>query len=699
MNHPFVSSAQTTALTSVVSPKAIVLAVALALQSVNVFADAHSHLDLENVPVTGNPLGVGSDALVVPVTVVGGRELSLRRESTLGEILNGTPGVTATQFGPNASRPVIRGLDAERVKIMQNGVGVLDASSLSFDHAVGVDPLIIEQIDVVRGPAALLYGGSAIGGVVNAIDHRIPREALNGITGRAETRFGGPQSSRNSAAVFDAGNGKFAMHVDYYTRTTGDLDIPSHAVSKRLGATGVDRSKTGKLPNSDAQAEGGAIGAAWTFDDGYLGVSYADDNNNYGVVAEEGVRVDLDSQRWDVAGEVTNIKGSVHRLKARLAHTDYQHVEIENGAVGTTFKNRGMEGGVEAGHVPVLGLNGVLGYQFQNTQFEALGDEAFVPSVTTQTQAVYVYEELPIAKHKLTFGGRMGETTQQSHINDKFTTEMQRRFKPSSIAFGGLYNINEAWNFTTNLSRNERAPSYFELFADGAHVATGQYEVGDKALREEVSTGLDAQFKWSSGKDSFTMGAYVTRFKNFIALVNTNNMRGADGELNPIDLNNDSVADISGEDILPETRFVSVPALFKGLEFEAHHHLTDNIGLSFRGDYVHAKDTRNNDYLPRISPLRLGAGINYQQGPFYSRLDVLHAFKQDDTAANEIVTDSYTNVSAMVAYKFRIRHQPELFAKVNNLLNDDIREHASFLKDRAPAVGQRAIMIGLRAVF
>ena len=164
-------------------------------------ADNAATIDLDQVPVTGNPLGVASDDMVVPVSVIGGRELSLRRQSTLGETLNGIPGVTATQFGPNASRPIIRGLDGERVRIMQNGVGVLDASSLSFDHAVGIDPLIIEQIDVVRGPAALLYGGSAMGGVVNAIDHRIPKESLDGYTGRAEARFGGPDFTRNGAAV------------------------------------------------------------------------------------------------------------------------------------------------------------------------------------------------------------------------------------------------------------------------------------------------------------------------------------------------------------------------------------------------------------------------------------------------------------------------------------------------------------------
>ncbi len=185
------------------------------------------------IAITGNPLGVSSDELVTPVSVLNGRELSLRRESTLGETLNSIPGVTSNQFGPNASRPVIRGLDSERVKIMQNGIGVLDASSLSFDHAVSVDPLIIEQIDVVRGPAAFLYGGSAMGGVVNAIDHRIPTEALDGIVGRAEARFGGADNQKNGAVVVDLANERLAIHVDAFKRKTDNVDIPGYAVSSR----------------------------------------------------------------------------------------------------------------------------------------------------------------------------------------------------------------------------------------------------------------------------------------------------------------------------------------------------------------------------------------------------------------------------------------------------------------------------------
>ena len=638
-------------------------------------------LDLDTVPVTGNPLGVGSDDMVVPVSVIGGRELSLRRQGTLGETLNGIPGVTATQFGPNASRPVIRGLDGERVRIMQNGVGVLDASSLSFDHAVGIDPLIIEQIDVVRGPAALLYGGSAMGGVVNAIDHRIPKEALEGYTGRAEARFGGPDQTRNGAAVADVGNGQFAIHADFYSRETSDLDIPGYAVSKRKSrADGTTRDNKGTLVNSDASAHGGALGVAWTFDTGYLGLSYADANNRYGTVAEESVRIDMQNKRLELAGEVRDLKGPLQKIKLRMAHTDYQHVELEDGVIGTTFKNRGVQGSLEATHAPVAGINGVLGYQFQNTRFQALGEEAFVPGVTTQDQSVYVYEEYAIDQHKLTFGGRTGETSVNSSDSTNFGAGQNRRFNPNSFALGGLYTFDAHWSSTFNLSHNERAPSYFELYANGAHVATGQYEVGNSQLGKERSNGVDAQLKWKSGGHSLTLGAYATRFKNFIGLFNTGKDVLVDG------------------DLLPEAEFRAVPALFKGLELEGKFALNEAWVLKLRGDYVHAKDTRNHAYLPRISPLRLGGGLDYHLGPWSARVDVLHAFKQNDVAENELKTDGYTNLSALAAYKLPVKYQVELFARANNLLNQEIREHASFLKDISPA-GARALLVGVRADF
>jgi iron complex outermembrane receptor protein len=657
-------------------PLLVVIAALFANQALA--ADTHTAIDLATVPVTGNPLGVSSDELVVPISILGGRELSLKRESTLGDTLNGIPGVSATSFGPNSSRPVIRGLDAERVRIMQNGIGILDASSLSFDHAVSLDPLVIEQIEVIRGPAALLYGGSAVGGVVNAIDHRIPTEKLEGIAGRAEASVGGADSQNNLAGVVDIGNGKIAVHADAYTRKTSDLDIPGFAVSSRKNRVdGTTRDNRGRLVNSNASSEGGALGASLTFDDGYAGISYSGFRNNYGTVADPAVRADMQSDRWDFASEIRELGNVIERIKFKLAHTDYQHQEIESGAVGTTFKNRGLEGSFEAGHASIGNMKGVLGVQFQNSNFEALGDEAFVPSVNTQSKALYIYEELPLDQLKLSFGGRIEHVALNAGAF-KDDSAKNNSFNPASYAFGGLYTFNFNWSLATNLSHNERAPSYFELYANGAHLATGQYEIGNPNFDKERSNGVDAQMRWKDGKNSFNFGAYYTRFSSFLGLLGT--------------------GDIDAESELPIAQFSSFSATFKGLEADGRFNIADNLDLTLRGDYVRATNRDNGDPLPRIAPLRLGAGLHYQKNSFGARMDVLHAFKQDRTSENELVTDSYTNLSAIVTYKLPTKLGLEVYAKANNLLDQEIREHTSFLKDIALQAG-RSLLLGLRADF
>ena len=666
----------------------VIKAIPLALNCLlinHVWAEQTTNIDLPTISVTGNPLGLASDALVIPVSILSGRELSLKRESTLGDTLNGIPGVAATHFGPNASRPVIRGLDAERVRIMQNGVGVLDASSLSFDHAVTIDPLVIEQIDVVRGPAALLYGGSAVGGVVNAIDHRIPTESVTGIIGRTEARVGGPDSQNNLAGVVDVGNGKIAIHADAYTRKTSDLNIPGFAVSSRKNQAdpSILRENHGKLVNSSASADGGALGASLTFDNGYIGASYSDFNSNYGTVAEAAVRADMKSQRWDLASEFKELGNIINRVKARMAYTDYQHQEIEGGTVGTTFKNNGVEGSVELGHAKFSSIEGVVGFQFQNTRFEALGTEAFVPPVQTQNHAIYVYEEMPLniwnlEKLKLSFGGRAEHTTLDANPWAKSPTAQAASFNAYSYALGGLYTLNSNWSLASNLSHNERAPSYFELYADGAHLATGQYEVGNANFNKERSNGLDAQIRWKDAKNSFNFGAYYTRFSRFLGLLDTGN--------------------IDVDTSLPIAQFSTFAASFKGLEAEGKFNLVDNLDLKLRGDYVRASNLDNSQALPRITPLRLGAGLHYQKNALGARIDMLHAFKQNRTAENELATDGYTDVSALVTYKLPVKLNMELFAKANNLLNQEIREHSSFLKDLSPA-GERSVLIGMRADF
>lgn len=351
------------------APQKTAVAVAMAFSAPAVLAQsaatAPQLAELPTVVVTANPLGSGLFDLVPPVSVLGGRELSLRRESTLGETLNGLPGVSSTYFGPNAGRPVIRGLDADRVRLMQNGLGMLDVSALSPDHAVPLDPLVIDQVEVVRGPAALLYGGSAVGGVVNALDNRIPQEPISGSAGRAETRFGGPDNQRSGSAVLEGGNGVLAVHADVFQRTSDDLKIPEFARSSRLRAQSPQADEPrGRLRNSSASADGGALGASLTFDRGYAGLAYSGYNSEYGTVAEEDVRIDMKSKRWDFAGEMRDIGTVITRVKVRLGYTDYEHQELEAGQVATTFLNKGREGTLEAAHGKFGPVTGVFGVQF-----------------------------------------------------------------------------------------------------------------------------------------------------------------------------------------------------------------------------------------------------------------------------------------------------------------------------------------------
>lgn len=683
------------------SPKASVLLVS-AMFAQSAWAETsdafEEHLKASSIAVTSNPLGATTDQMVTPVAILNGRELATRRESTLGETLNGIPGVSSSYFGPNASRPIIRGIDGDRVRMMQNGVGVLDASALSPDHAVPVDPFIAEQIDVVRGPATVLYGAGAVGGVVNVIDHRIPKEPLDGMTARGEMRFGGADDEKSAVAVSDVGNGTFALHVDGYSRNTNDLNIPGYAKIRELRSEG---DKNGRLVNSSADGVGGAIGASITSDHGYAGVSFSNAQTRYGTVAEEAVRIHMDSDRYDAAAEIRDLDTWITRIKFRMAHTDYTHTEIEDGEVGTTFKNKGNEGTLEVAHQDIGLMKGVVGFQFHDARFQALGDEAFVPSTQTDSRALYVFEEMALDRLKLSAGGRYDRTEVSSNGGDRFGDPQQRDFRPVNGSVGVLYALSPEWGIGSNLNHTERAPTQNELYANGPHLATAQYEVGDANLNKERSNGLDVQLRWKRDKHSVNVTAYYTRFQNFINLANTGNTRGVDGELNPLDADGDGVADGSGEDILNEATVSAVKARFTGMEMEGKFHVYEGAGdldLTLRGDYVRATNLDSGDALPRIPPMRLGFGLDYRLGAMNARFDVLHAFDQERTAENERETDGYTLVNATASYRLPSKYGLEVFAKAKNLLNDEIRDHTSFLKDIAPQ-GARSLLVGLRSEF
>lgn len=668
---------------------------------------AHAENVAPSVPITGNPLGVSSDQLVVPVSILNGRELSLRRESTLGETLSSTPGVNSTYYGPNASRPIIRGMDGDRVRIMQNGVGLLDASAISPDHAVGADPFIAEQIEVIRGPATVLYGAGAIGGVVNIIDHRIPKEAVNGITGRGELRYGGAEREKGGVAVIDVGNGLFALHADVYQRKTEDLSIPGFAVTRRGEADGQGvRLRRGRVLNTAAESNGGAIGASLTFDKGHIGLSVSTASSRYGIPfdGDELINMDMLTQRTEFSSEIRELGGLVERIKFRMAHTDYRHTEFENAEAKTKFMNSGVEGTLEAAHQKFGNLSGVVGFQFENTKLGSnpLGDHghALLPSTRTSRQGVYVYEELPIDDLKLSLGGRVDRINVRSggggevHEGEPhFGEASSKHFNTVNLSAGALFKLDQNWSIGSNLTHTERAPTATELFADGVHHATRLYEQGNRELNKERSNGIDAQLRWKDAKNNFNIGAYYTRFHNFINLYKTGDLVNDEGEI----LTNPA----PGEDTERLAIFRGDQVTFRGIESDGRFRVYEGSGdldLTVRGDYVRANNSDTGNPVPRISPMRLGFGLDYRFNQVGARLDVLHGFKQNRTDAEEFATDSYTLVNATATYRLPSSYGLELFARARNLLDQEIREHSSFLKEIAP-MGGRALMLGIRGEF
>jgi len=475
-------------------------AMGAAIFSLGGMALAQTTPSLKEVTVTGNPLG-GTD-LIAPAAQYSGTGLLLRSQTTLGETLSGTPGVSSSYFGPNASRPIIRGLDGDRIRILSNSGATVDASGLSYDHAVTADPISIERIEVLRGPGALLYGGSAVGGVVNVIDNRIPREPMEGVTGKADLGLASGNRERAAAFMLEGGNQRLGLHADVFNRSTQDVRVPISLACTKEGVTSFAR----RICNSASDVRGGAVGGSLFFDKGYLGASVSTYSNDYGTVAEDEVTIDMRSQRYAVEGELRDLGGFVKSLKGQFSHTDYRHTEFDAGAPGTLFKNRGNDFRLEARHAPLGALEGVIGVQGEDTRFSADGEEAFAPYSRTRQRAAFAHEELATSWGKLSFGARAESVEVQSLGNPVVArfVPASRNFNPGSLAMGALWNVAPAWQLTSNFSATQRAPKDYELFADGPHVATGAYEVGNPDLGKERSRHLDLGVQWKRGADNLS---------------------------------------------------------------------------------------------------------------------------------------------------------------------------------------------------
>jgi iron complex outermembrane receptor protein len=653
---------------------------------------------LPPVLVTGNPLR--SEDPISPSTVLSGDGLVLRRGTTLGDTLGGLPGVSSTYFGPNANRPVIRGQDGDRIRVLHNSGASLDASALSFDHAVPIDPLAVERMEVLRGPAALLYGGSAVGGVVNTIDNRIPRSAIAETGGAAELRLGGPARERGASALLEtggaiggaSGGSGFALHADAFDRRTDNLRVP--AFDRPLDGGGSERRT--EIVNSASDSRGGAAGGSWVWQHGYLGASVDTYRSDYGVVVEDDVTIRMQRDRAAVAGEVRDLDGFIHTLRGQVASTRYKHEEVEGtGEIGTTFNNDGEDFRVEAVHRPLAvgggRLHGVFGAQGENARFDALGEEAFVPATRSRQQALFVMEEWsPGEDLRVSAGARTERARIRSQgdapdaVEARFGPAQSRSFSPDSLSLGGTLGLAPQWQLTGNLSKTERAPTSYELFANGVHVATAAFERGNVDQQLERGTHADLGLQWKQDHHLVKLSLFRSRFSNYIALVDT-------GEVFT-----------DGDESFPVYAFEGVRARLQGLELEGRTRVLDGalkLDLSAQLDSVRGDDLTGGQPLPRIAPRRTTLAVDASTGPWLLRADLQHAAEQTRVSADDLPTPSSTLLNASAAYRASLGPAQALwFVRLTNLTDELAFNAASIrtVRELAPLPG-RGVMVGVRA--
>lgn len=663
-------------------------------------------VELDTLEVRVLPQGGTALDATQPVDVIVGEELDDQKESTLGETLDGELGVHSTYFGPGAGRPIIRGLGGNRVRVTEDGLNAQDASALSPDHAVSAEPLLVDRIEILRGPATLLYGSTASGGVVNLVDNRIP-EQRQGFSAAAEARGNTAADERAGVFRIDGGVGAFQFHVDGFQRETDDYEIPGFALSAderaELDADERAELEPGLLENSAQESEGGTLGVSLVADWGFVGVAWKDFETLYGIPGghdhgheddhddghgddhgeeeEESISIDLDQSRYEFRGGLWQPVDLLDEVRVKFARTEYRHVELEGDEVGTTFDVEASEFRIEASHAPIGRLSGVLGFQFEDTELLAVGEEAFIPGTETRSKGVFLIEEFDLDALTLSAGVRLqqDEIKLTDRVLDDGTRE--REFDLLTVSAGAVWRFAPTWQASANWQMSERAPTQEELFANGPHVATQAFEIGDASLNEETSNNVDIGLHKYAGPFHFRADLFYNDIDDFVYLANTQDV----------------------EDGLPVQLWSQADAEFWGVEAEASLKLPESSAGQFElrvfGDTVEADIDAGNGNVPRLSPTRLGTGFDWHRGGWRANVAYTRVFEVDDVAEFETGTDGYNMLTANLVYGWTMgAADVEVFLKGANLLDETQRAHTSFLKDDAPLPGLN-VTAGLRARF
>ena len=644
-------------------------------------------------------------------SVLSGEALTRNLRPTIGETLARLPGVSATSFGPSASRPILRGFQGERIRVLTDGIGSFDVSNTSVDHAVIIDPLLAERIEVLRGPSALLFGSSAVGGVVNVVDKRIPRtRPENGYRLDAIANYGSAANERSGEAAADVAVGRYlVLHADGSYLKSDDLEIGGFALSRQARAAALSQvgrpqdgdepidfaasaNIRGRLPNTAARTWTAGVGASIITDTGHLGVSYSRYDSLYGVPIryatavgqeQEAPRLDVKQDRFDLRGEVQTGGGFLDRIRIRLGHANYRHFELEeDGSVGTAFYNNGTEGRFELVQATRGGWSGASGVQYLNRLFDVAGDEAFLPRNETNQTGLFTLQQYANGRFRAEGGLRYewSDLAARTDPAERFFVG-QRNFRALSGSLGASYEVADGVRIGVNGSRTERAPSAEELFANGAHAGTQAYELGSPDFRLEKSWGGELTLHAHTGTVNFDASAYYNRFSNYISENQVDQAVCA------------AAAAPSGREVdLPCFQYQQADARYYGVEADLSATLftlgMTRINGDVLGDYVRATIVDLGP-VPRIPPARVLGGLEAQGDRFTLRAEVEHLFDQDRIARFETPTRDYTIVNASLSLSpFGRDSRTTLLLSANNILDANVRRHASFLKDFAPLAGR-----------
>ncbi|MBI2381745.1 MAG: TonB-dependent receptor [Gammaproteobacteria bacterium] len=648
-----------------------------------------ARLGVDQMVVTASPLARNALSMANPATVLAGDELVRRREASLGETLSGQAGIQAGGFGAGASRPVIRGLDGARVRVLSDGVDVLDASTISPDHAASTEPLLAERIEVLKGPATLLYGGGAIGGVVNVVDEKVPTHAPEDhVEGAVELRGNSAAGERAGVFGITAGGSDLAFRLEGVKRDAGDYAIPGFAEAEpEPEEIAEGHAAKNRLPNSFNDTETATVGASWLLDGGYLGLAYTRQANQYGLPGhaehEEGEAeeeheagapfIDLEQDRWDLRGELADPYPGFSRLRLRLGHADYRHDEIEgSGELGTRFDNQATEGRVELSHEPLAGFRGTFGAQGLRRDFAATGEEAYVPPTLTRSQGLFLLEEYEAGDWRFEAGAR----AERQRIAVDTAGLPDYRGSGRSLSAGAVWKFLPGYSLNLNLASAQRLPSAEELYADGPHAATATFERGDAGLDAETARNLDVSVKKHEGDFTFGLNLFRNAVADYIYAADTG-------------------AEVDG---LREIAYTQADARFRGMELETAYAFNESFRLAAFADRVRG-ELEHGGELPRMPADRVGLRAEAEWEAWSGRLEFSRVADQERTADFETETDGYDLLNLHLAYHGYLGDKEyQLFLKANNLLDEEMRSHASFIKDLVPQTG-RNLTLGARLAF